>query len=155
MALRSSGMDRKLREARMRTLFDEMSRPMLYNLARAVSAPIYAKTRREPMIDALVETSFSVLRRVFAEALADADLRALCRRFGYTDRGSPTKLANRLIDALEDSNARITRWRSFDAVRAFARGLGLRSQNEWRLFSKGQLRSKGQLPCAVRAVPVR
>lgn len=138
---------------RLRLLFDEMQRPMLYKLARAISAPITPDTKKEPLIDALVETPIGILRRVFAEALADADLRALCRRFGYTDRGSPTKLANRLIDAVEERTARITRWRPFEATRSFARSLGLNSQNEWRAFSQGKMPDKGQLPDDVPAAP--
>lgn len=84
-----TGMDRQLREARLRLLLDEMQRPMVYRLARGVSAPITPDTKKESLIDAVVEAPLSVLRRALAEALADADLRALCRRLGYTNPAAP------------------------------------------------------------------
>ena len=44
-------------------------------------------------------------------------------------------------------------WRGFKEARAFARGLGLRSNREWRDFCKGSLPEKGELPPDISANP--
>jgi len=46
-------------------------------------------------------------------------------------------------------------YRPFEEARAFARGLGLKSQTEWRKFCKGQLPEKGTLPEDIPATPNR
>jgi len=45
--------------------------------------------------------------------------------------------------------------RPFKKARAFARGLGLRSTDEWRAFCKGNLPEKGTLPADIPAAPNR
>ena len=46
-------------------------------------------------------------------------------------------------------------YRSFDAARAFARGLGLKGVSEWNRFCKGRLPEKGVLPPDIPATPDR
>jgi hypothetical protein len=48
---------------------------------------------------------------------------------------------------------RLRKYRSFKKARAFARGLGLKTGKEWRLFSKGLLPHKGKLPTDIPAAP--
>jgi len=146
-------MARRSLETRFRVLADEMARPMLYRLARGVGADITAATKRDELVDAVARVAPSLLRRAFATSIADSDLRALCRRLGYSDRGSAAKLATRLMDALEQPTARISRWRPFAEARAFARELGLTGQKAWRAFVQGRLAEKGSLPADIPASP--
>ena len=49
----------------------------------------------------------------------------------------------------------LRKFRSFDLARAFARSLGLRNNQEWRLFCKGKLKTKGTLPPDIPSAPAR
>jgi superfamily II DNA or RNA helicase len=51
-----------------------------------------------------------------------------------------------------DRLARLS-WRRFKEARAFARGLGLKSFQEWRAYSKGQTPQLGRLPADIPAAP--
>jgi len=44
-------------------------------------------------------------------------------------------------------------WRPFEEAREFVRGVGLKSQNEWRDYSKGALASKGLRPIDIPTNP--
>ena len=146
-------MDRDLRDARVRQLLDEMSRPMVYALARAIDADVRASTFRHHLIDAVAVAPLPVLRRGFADGVNLADLKRLCTRLGYSSAGSAAKLAGRLIAAVEEPAARITRWRPFEQARAFARRLQLASQKQWYAFARGRMPEKGELPADVPIAP--
>jgi superfamily II DNA or RNA helicase len=44
-------------------------------------------------------------------------------------------------------------YKPFDKAREFARGLGLRSHSEWKLFCKGEMPGKGELPRDIPSHP--
>ncbi len=46
-------------------------------------------------------------------------------------------------------------WRSFEEARDYVRGLGLRSETEWREFVKGNIQNKGTLPPDIPTTPGR
>lgn len=142
-----------MREERVRLVLEEMSRPMLYALARAIKADIRASTHRRELIEALAEMALPVLRRALADGVHAVDLRRLCTRFGYAATGSTSKLAGRLIAAIEEPTARIGRWRSFEQARSFARGLEFASQKQWFELARGRLPTKAKLPDDVPTNP--
>lgn len=146
-------MDRDRRNTRVRLLLDEMSRPMLYALARATKADVRANTYRHDLIDALAAVTLDVLRGGLADGVNPTDLKRLCSRLGYSADGSASRLAGRLIAAVEEPNARIARWRPFDQARVFARSLQLRAQTEWYAFARGRLPEKGKLPADIPIAP--
>jgi hypothetical protein len=146
-------MDRDLRDTRVRQLLDEMSRPMLYALARAVEADVRANTYRRDLVDDIAAVPLDVLRRGLAGGVNPTDLKRLCARLGYAFDGPATKLAGRLIAAVEQPNARIARWRPFDQARMFARRLQLRAQTQWYAFARGRFPEKGKLPGDIPIAP--
>lgn len=46
-----------------------------------------------------------------------------------------------------------SKWRSFRAARKFTRSLGLRNDAEWRLYTQGKLKSKGEKPLDIPTTP--
>lgn len=50
---------------------------------------------------------------------------------------------------------RFRQYRPFPKARAFARGLKLKSEGDWRAFCKGEMPSKGKLPFDIPANPYR
>ncbi len=46
-------------------------------------------------------------------------------------------------------------WRTFEEARDYVRGLGLRSETEWREFVKGNIQNKGTLPPDIPTTPGR
>ena len=47
----------------------------------------------------------------------------------------------------------LRQYRPFKEARKFARSLGLKSQTEWRKFTKGEIPGKGPLPPDIPAYP--
>lgn len=139
-------MDRREREARVRQLLDQMSRESLYKLARRVEAAAYAEIHKDELLDLLAEVSTAALCNGLADGVSAPDLRRLCDRLGYSTAGTPRQLATRLCNALEQTDARVTRWRQYEEARSFARRLQLNSQAEWFAFARGRMPGKGELP---------
>jgi hypothetical protein len=146
-------MGRGLRERRLHELLDRFPRRVLYQVARAVDAPIGSETYKHELIDALARLRSPVLEAGFADALTAPDLRALCARAGFSNAGNKGALAARLLAAVDDLEVSFTRWRPFKDARAFARSLSLCSQNEWWAFTRGELRGKGRLPSDIPKAP--
>lgn len=145
-------MNPSLREARMRELLEEMSRPMLYAMARRLAVHIYAFTPKDELIDAMASVSAPWLRDGLA-AIALPDLRALCKRLGYAATGNEFMLAGRLVLAVDQPDARLRRWRSFEEARSFARSLELRAQSEWFAVARGRLPGRARLPVDIPNSP--
>jgi hypothetical protein len=108
---------------------------------------------KDEQIDILVEFPLSELRLGLIEGVAHADLRALCRRLGYSDIGLPEKLATRLIEAVATPGARITRWRSYEDARTFARRLELTGSKHWYQYARGDVPAKLDLPDDIPKAP--
>ena len=136
----------------MRELLEEMSRPMLYAMARKLAVKIYASTPKDELIDALAPVSAPWLRDGLA-ATALPDLRALCKRLGYAATGNEFMLAARLVLAVDQPDARLSRWRSFAEARSFARNLNLRAQSEWYALARGRLPRRARLPADIPNSP--
>ena len=54
---------------------------------------------------------------------------------------------------LHRPNRRLSRWRDFDAVREFVRGLKLNTRAEWQSFANGRMPDKGPFPTDVPKRP--
>ena len=146
-------MDRGEREARVRMLLEGMARRPLYKLARRLDATAYAGILKDELIDLLADVSTAALCNGLAGGVSARDLQQLCAQLGYSKAGSALQLATRLCDAVERSDARVTRWRQFEEARSFARRLQLHSQAEWFAFARGRMPTKGELPDDIPRKP--
>jgi hypothetical protein len=146
-------MSRGSREQRIRRFLEEMPRQMLFALARGLDADVDHNTYKDELVDALVEYPLTALRRGLAAHVNVTDLRRTCKRLGYSDTGAQARLATRLIEAVLQPDARISRWRSFEQARAFARCLRLASQSEWWAFVRGDASRDIQLPDDIPKSP--
>ena len=129
----------ELRQARLRQLLEPLPRRALNRLSRRLGATVPLTTFKDDVIDIIVAFPFSVLLDGLVADVNSTDLRRLCRQLGYSATGTPADLAARLINAVETPNARVSRWRTFEEARRFARELGLASRVEWFAFKRKDL----------------
>ncbi|MBI4510752.1 MAG: hypothetical protein HY698_14045 [Deltaproteobacteria bacterium] len=134
------------RAARLRELFDRFSRSTLHGLCRSAGVPLRRDARKDELLDVLCTLEGRSLEDALVKALTKRDLQALCRKIGFATGGPATALAARLVAAVEDPSARLSRFRPFTEARAFAQSLLLDGQSQWRAFTRGTLPEKGHLP---------
>lgn len=144
---------RESRETRLRRFLDEMTHSMLRSLGVAMHVRVTSRSTKDELIELLAEFPLVALRNGVTNGIAHKDLRALCARLGYSDAGSPSKLAGRLFDAIETPSARITRWRKYEDARAFARSLELLSAKQWYQFMRGELSTNAEMPDDIPVAP--
>jgi hypothetical protein len=146
-------MDQGLRKQRLWQLLERFSRALLYRIGRAARGSIGIAPRKHDVLEALCALPEAALERALVEGLARQDLQALCRRTGYASTGSKADLAARLLAAVDEPTAQLTRWRPFAEARAFAQRLELSGHKQWYEFVHDRLPAKGARPTDIPKYP--
>lgn len=125
---------------RLHEILDQIPLVALHRVGRAAGESRRFR-RKDELVVALSRLPAPSLAEALADALTRRDLQVLYRRLGYTAPVTARRaaLATRLVTSVDDPSVRLEleRWLPFEQARAFARSLGLGSNEQWRDLARG------------------